>query len=99
MAAEEAYTMPESWAAVCKFFDQAIAQSKSEQKAPKKASRTFHGTKVPHISITGYITRIHKYAKCSESCLVIAFIYIQRLLKRNAEMTLNELNAHRYATC
>ncbi|XVF41939.1 hypothetical protein PTKIN_Ptkin01aG0321000 [Pterospermum kingtungense] len=54
----------------------------------------FHGSKPPALSIRQYIERIFKYSKCSNSCFVVALIYVDRYMQRtNAYLT--SLNAHR----
>jgi hypothetical protein len=40
------------------------------------------------------ITRVHKYASCSNECFILALIYIDRLIQRN-NFLLTELNVHR----
>ncbi|KAE8696918.1 Cyclin-U4-1 [Hibiscus syriacus] len=38
----------------------------------------FHGLTRPTISIHSYLHRIHKYANCSTSCFVVAYVYLDR---------------------
>ena len=40
----------------------------------------FDSENVPNISLYNYLERINKYAKCSDACFVIAYIYIRRVL-------------------
>ncbi|XP_022719772.1 cyclin-P3-1-like [Durio zibethinus] len=54
----------------------------------------FHGSKPPALSIGQYIERIFKYCKCSNSCFVVAIIYIDRFLQR-MDAYLTSLNVHR----
>ncbi|KAL0928586.1 hypothetical protein M5K25_000484 [Dendrobium thyrsiflorum] len=54
----------------------------------------FHGLRAPNIGIQGYIKRIFKYSKCSPSCFVLAFIYIERFLLQ-LDTYLTSLNVHR----
>ncbi|KAL1350630.1 hypothetical protein HN51_014666 [Arachis hypogaea] len=54
----------------------------------------FHGSKAPKLSITRYMERIVKYARCSSSCFVIAQIYIDRYFSKNGGY-LTSFNAHR----
>ncbi|CDP15519.1 unnamed protein product [Coffea canephora] len=54
----------------------------------------FHGLRAPELSIRRYIERIFKYANCSPSCFVVAYIYMERFLHQtNGYLT--SLNAHR----
>lgn len=55
----------------------------------------FKGSKLPRVTITEYIDRIHRYAKCSDECLLVAVIYIDRLLQKNSHLILTRLNIHR----
>ena len=54
----------------------------------------FQAMRPPSISILDYLLRVHKYAKCSTECFVLALIYIDRLIQRNA-FILSGLNVHR----
>jgi len=54
----------------------------------------FHGTSSPPVSIRQYIERIFKYAGCSPSCFIVAYIYVDRYLKQS-EAYLTSLNVHR----
>ncbi|PKU63488.1 cyclin-P3-1 [Dendrobium catenatum] len=54
----------------------------------------FHGLRAPNIGIQGYIKRIFKYSRCSPSCFVLAFIYIERFLLQ-LDTYLTSLNVHR----
>lgn len=54
----------------------------------------FHGTRPPSLSIRRYIERIFKYSKCSISCFIVAYIYIDRFLQR-MQARITSLNAHR----
>lgn len=48
----------------------------------------------PEVSILAYLERIHKYARCSDSCFVIALIYMDRLIEMR-NIVLSKLNVHR----
>ncbi|KAL8143134.1 hypothetical protein V2J09_016166 [Rumex salicifolius] len=54
----------------------------------------FHGLKAPPVSIQQYIERIFKYAGCSPSCFVVAYIYVDRYLQ-STDAQLSSLNVHR----
>ncbi|XVE62993.1 hypothetical protein DITRI_Ditri06bG0164200 [Diplodiscus trichospermus] len=54
----------------------------------------FHGSKAPVLSIRQYVERIFKYSKCSNSCFVVALIYIDRFLQQ-MDAHLTSLNVHR----
>jgi hypothetical protein len=55
----------------------------------------FHATSVPRISIHDYLSRIAKYFYCSDACLVLGLVYIDRLVKLHPEFVVSVLNIHR----
>lgn len=55
----------------------------------------FHGSRVPHMSIQDYLTRIHNYFKCSPTCFVLCLVYIDRIMKLHPEWRICNLNIHR----
>lgn len=54
----------------------------------------FHGSKAPTLNIRQYIERVFKYSKCSPSCFVVAYIYMDKFI-RATTCYLTSLNAHR----
>eukprot|EP00826_Nyctotherus_ovalis_P019899 TRINITY_DN1619_c0_g2_i11.p1 TRINITY_DN1619_c0_g2~~TRINITY_DN1619_c0_g2_i11.p1 ORF type:complete len:199 (-),score=19.45 TRINITY_DN1619_c0_g2_i11:193-789(-) len=84
-------SMPHSWKHIGDFLELAVSQP----FAGAAVIPEFQCAKVPRMSIAQYIARIHTYAKCSESCLVIAFIYINQLTKGTHNVGLTRLNIHR----
>ncbi|KVF02455.1 cyclin-U4-1-like, partial [Cynara cardunculus var. scolymus] len=42
-----------------------------------------------------YLERIFKYANCSPSCFVVAYIYLDRFAKKQPLLPINSLNVHR----
>lgn len=54
----------------------------------------FTSSVVPEMSIWDYLERIKKYSKCSESCFVVALIYIDRAIEIK-NLVLSNLNIHR----
>lgn len=55
----------------------------------------FHGLTRPTISIQSYLHRIYKYADCSPSCFVVAYVYLDRFAQRQPSLPINSFNAHR----
>ncbi|GAB2290123.1 Cyclin-U4-1 [Dionaea muscipula] len=55
----------------------------------------FHGLTRPTISIHSYLERIFKYANCSPSCFVVAYIYLDRFVQRQPLLPINSFNVHR----
>eukprot|EP00826_Nyctotherus_ovalis_P042042 TRINITY_DN4289_c0_g3_i1.p1 TRINITY_DN4289_c0_g3~~TRINITY_DN4289_c0_g3_i1.p1 ORF type:complete len:200 (-),score=2.44 TRINITY_DN4289_c0_g3_i1:106-705(-) len=58
------------------------------------AVQIFDSLKVPQISVACYINRIKMYAQCSDSCIVLALVYIDRLLQKKA-ISINRRNVHK----
>ncbi|KAB5526851.1 hypothetical protein DKX38_020698 [Salix brachista] len=61
---------------------------------PPKIS-VFHGLTRPTISIQSYLERIFKYANCSPSCFVVAYVYLDRFAQRQPSLPINSFNVHR----
>ncbi|KAL5569752.1 hypothetical protein UlMin_026327 [Ulmus minor] len=55
----------------------------------------FHGLTRPTISVHSYLERIFKYANCSHSCFVVAYIYLDRFTQRQPLLPINTFNVHR----
>ncbi|XP_039042719.1 cyclin-U4-1-like [Hibiscus syriacus] len=55
----------------------------------------FHGLSRPTISIQNYLDRIYKYANCSPSCFIVAYVYLDRFSQRQPSFPINSFNVHR----
>ncbi|MBA0583384.1 hypothetical protein Gohar_006449 [Gossypium harknessii] len=55
----------------------------------------FHGLTRPTISIQSYLHRIYKYANCSPSCFIVAYVYLDRFAQRQPSLPINSFNVHR----
>ncbi|KAL6124545.1 hypothetical protein ACLB2K_077057 [Fragaria x ananassa] len=55
----------------------------------------FHGLTRPTISIQSYLERIFKYANCSPSCLIVAYVYLDRFTQKQPSLPINSFNVHR----
>ncbi|KAI8031959.1 Cyclin-U4-1 [Camellia lanceoleosa] len=55
----------------------------------------FHGLARPTISIQSYLERIFKFANCSSSCFVVAYIYLDRFVHSQPLLPINSFNVHR----
>ncbi|KAJ7961969.1 Cyclin [Quillaja saponaria] len=55
----------------------------------------FHGLTRPTISIQCYLDRIFKYANCSPSCFVVAYVYLDRFTQKQPSLPINSFNVHR----
>jgi len=59
--------------------DAAAAAELSAVVAPASA---FRATTKPGISVRAYMARIARFAGCSPACYVVAYVYLDRLLRR-----------------
>ncbi|CAN4085307.1 unnamed protein product [Withania somnifera] len=55
----------------------------------------FDGFTRPTISVQSYLERIFKYANCSPSCFIVAYIYLDRFSQRQPLLPINSFNVHR----
>ncbi|KAL6980936.1 Cyclin-U4-1 [Sarracenia purpurea var. burkii] len=55
----------------------------------------FHGLTRPAISVRCYLERIFRYANCSPSCFVVAYIYLDRFAQRQPLFPITSFNVHR----
>lgn len=61
---------------------------------PQRAT-CFHSICPPPLSIHRYLERIAKYYQCSDQCLVLSLVYIDRIVKLQPEFVVSPLNVHR----
>ncbi|KAK6162678.1 hypothetical protein DH2020_002519 [Rehmannia glutinosa] len=75
---------------------QRVAESNDLNRSiqPQKIS-VFHGLTRPTISIQSYLERIFKYANCSPSCYIVAYVYLDRFTQRQPALPINTFNVHR----
>ncbi|KAF4364962.1 hypothetical protein G4B88_021779 [Cannabis sativa] len=55
----------------------------------------FHGLSRPTITIQSYLERIFKYANCSPSCYIVAYVYLDRFAQKQTSLPINSFNVHR----
>eukprot|EP01018_Ginkgo_biloba_P011075 Gb_27039 [translate_table: standard] len=70
-------------------------QSALRQPISPPKSCIFHATRYPKMSIERYLEKIFKYMRCSPSVFVVAYAYIDRLIKFNSTFQITSLNVHR----
>ncbi|KAL0319814.1 UNVERIFIED_CONTAM: Cyclin-U1-1 [Sesamum radiatum] len=75
--------------------DQLSSGSEGASVGWGKNLSVFHGVRPPAISLEKYVERIYKYTKCSPSCFVVGFVYIDRLVHKYPESLVVSLNVHR----
>jgi hypothetical protein len=63
--------------------------------AGQRPVSAFQGLTKPAISIGGYLERIFRFASCSPSCYVVAYIYLDRFLRRRPALAVDSFNVHR----
>ncbi|KAJ1693853.1 hypothetical protein LUZ63_010551 [Rhynchospora breviuscula] len=62
----------------------------------RSVASAFQGLTKPSISVRDYLERIFRFAGCSPSCYVVAYIYLDRYLQRHPTVTIDSLNVHRF---
>lgn len=55
----------------------------------------FRGVRAPSISVGRYLERIYRYTRCSPSCFVVGFAYVDRLAHRHPSSLIAPVNVHR----
>ncbi|XP_023526236.1 cyclin-U4-1-like [Cucurbita pepo subsp. pepo] len=76
---------------------QRVSESNDQSHQLHSAAKVsaFHGLTKPTISIQTYLERIFKYANCSPSCFVVAYVYLDRLAQRHPSLPIDSFNVHR----
>jgi hypothetical protein len=60
----------------------------------------FDSSKIPQISLVKYLERLRNLGRCRDSSLLVALIYIDRILAAHSNFALTERNVHRlFLTC
>ena len=65
---------------------------------PETLKTIFHATKIPPISVKGYLTRIKDNFYCSEECFIFAMIYMDRITESRNGLLPTSFNIHRLKT-
>ncbi|XAR66084.1 hypothetical protein NMG60_11012155 [Bertholletia excelsa] len=55
----------------------------------------FDGLTRPSISVQSYLERIFRYANCSPSCFVVAYVYLDRFAQKQPLLPIGSFNVHR----
>ncbi|CAJ2658649.1 unnamed protein product [Trifolium pratense] len=71
-----------------------ISNDETQNHYHQKISQ-FHGLTRPDISIQSYLERIFKYANCSSSCIIVAYVYLHRFTQSQPSLPINSFNVHR----
>ncbi|ESW06395.1 hypothetical protein PHAVU_010G044800 [Phaseolus vulgaris] len=74
-----------------------VAESNDEKQQLQQQQKisVFHGLTRPNISVQKYLERIFKYANCSPSCFIVAYVYLDRFTQRQPSLPINSFNVHR----
>eukprot|EP00440_Ansanella_granifera_P052024 gb/GFBE01056402.1/.p1 GENE.gb/GFBE01056402.1/~~gb/GFBE01056402.1/.p1 ORF type:complete len:138 (+),score=35.28 gb/GFBE01056402.1/:1-414(+) len=67
----------------------------AKQKGEEQRLTRFHSKVEPTVGVEPYMERIWQYFNCSDSCHVLALVYIDRLVKLNPEFVVSSLTIHR----
>ncbi|CAK9047946.1 unnamed protein product [Durusdinium trenchii] len=60
-----------------------------------RCSSCFHGFRKPSIGIEDYLMRLRDYFMCSDSCFLLALVYISRFLDFCPDFVVNAFSIHR----
>ncbi|CAN0419716.1 unnamed protein product, partial [Ectocarpus fasciculatus] len=74
---------------LCRMIEQSTQRPDTQKLLTK-----FQSSSVPGISVLDYLYRVSNYAKCSDSCFIVALVYLDRLIESRA-VALTVLNVHR----
>ncbi|EOA21544.1 hypothetical protein CARUB_v10001951mg [Capsella rubella] len=77
---------------------QRVSEMNDDESRPfEKHQRisAFSALTKPTISIKSYMQRIFKYANCSDSCYVVAYIYLDRFIQKQPFLPIDSRNVHR----
>ncbi|KAL5058701.1 hypothetical protein RYX36_030305 [Vicia faba] len=66
-----------------------------QQQLLQQKISVFQGLTRPNISIQSYLERIFKYANCSPSCFIVAYVYLNRFTQKQPSLPVNSFNVHR----
>eukprot|EP00931_Biecheleriopsis_adriatica_P007156 TRINITY_DN108474_c0_g1_i1.p1 TRINITY_DN108474_c0_g1~~TRINITY_DN108474_c0_g1_i1.p1 ORF type:complete len:280 (-),score=69.50 TRINITY_DN108474_c0_g1_i1:60-899(-) len=72
-----------------------VNMAKQKGTHEKEKLTRFHSKVEPSVGVEPYIQRMWQYFNCSESCHVMALVYIDRVVKLNPEFVVSNLTIHR----
>jgi len=89
------YHNPQIWKIVGTILERIIINLETQELSFTPIRTRFDAVKSPSINLHDYLARLYKYTKCSDSCYIVAFIYIDRVLRNNPSILLTRKNIHR----
>ncbi|KAJ8632003.1 hypothetical protein MRB53_025339 [Persea americana] len=92
---ENPHVMPKVITFLSSLLQRVSESNDSNRRFEPQRISVFHGLTRPTISIQSYLERIFKYANCSPSCYVVAYIYLDRFTQRQPSLPINSFNVHR----
>ncbi|XP_027336347.1 cyclin-U4-1-like [Abrus precatorius] len=93
---ESSSVMPKVIAFLSSMLERVAESNDKNQKLQQyQKISVFHGLTRPNISIQNYLERIFKYANCSPSCFIVAYVYLDRFTQRQPSLPINSFNVHR----
>ncbi|KAJ1443630.1 Cyclin-like superfamily [Sesbania bispinosa] len=92
---EDPNEMPKLIAFLSSLLKRVAESNDHNQQLLHQKISVFHGLTRPTISIQNYLERIFKYANCSSSCFIVAYVYLDRFTQRQPSLPINSFNVHR----
>ena len=91
---------PKSWQVLFRVIEKILVKIDLSPYSPfynpsSLPTTPFDNEKLPNSSLQNCLMRIYEEMKCLDSCFVIAFMYIDRMLDYNPGFVLSRLNANR----
>ncbi|KAG6521145.1 cyclin-U1-1-like isoform X1 [Zingiber officinale] len=74
-----------------------LVASEEGTEAEKKSRglAAFRGAQPPGIDLRKYMERLHRYTRCSASCFVVSYVYIDRAAHQHPSSAVVSRNVHR----
>ncbi|KAG9454427.1 hypothetical protein H6P81_007331 [Aristolochia fimbriata] len=92
---ENPHVMPKVISFLSALLQRVADSNDAVRRMEQQKISVFHGLTRPTISIHSYLGRIFKYANCSPSCFVVAYVYLDRFVQRQPSLPINSFNVHR----
>ncbi|TQD96254.1 hypothetical protein C1H46_018163 [Malus baccata] len=97
---ETSTTSPESMPRMIAFMSSILERVSNSNDLNRRLEPTqklsvFHSLTTPTISIHSYLQRIFKYADCSPSCFVVAYVYLDRFTQMQPLLPIDSFSVHR----
>lgn len=73
---------------------QAVSHLVSLGNRPHKLT-VFHSSAAPPITIQAYLKRLATHTRCTDECLVLAVVYIDRIMRLWPDFVVSAMNVHR----